>query len=178
MSARFLPLTFASIVLAGCQSVSHPPLQTVEHVDLQRFMGDWYVVANIPTWIERDAYNAVESYQLNPDGTIATTFTFRAGSFDGERKRYTPTGYVLDKSSNAVWGMQFIWPIKADYRIVYLDKAYSTTVIGRTKRDYVWVMAREPQIPKARLEMLLGLLAEQGYDISLIQVVPQQWSKK
>jgi len=178
VSARFSPLAFAGIVLAGCQSVSHPPLQTVEHVDLQRFMGDWYVIANIPTWIERDAHNAIESYQLNPDGTIATTFTFRAGSFDGEHKRYTPTGYVLDKSSNAVWGMQFIWPIKADYRIVYLDKAYSTTVIGRTKRDYVWVMAREPQIPKARLEMLLGLLAEQGYDTSLIQMVPQQWPKK
>jgi len=163
VNMRISPILFVGTLLAGCQSVSHPPLKTVDHVDLERFMGNWYVIANIPTWIERGAHNAVESYQLNPDGTIATTFTFRADSFDGERKRYTPIGYVHDKSSNAVWGMQFIWPIKADYRIVYLDKTYSTTVIGR---------------PKARLEMLLSLLAEQGYDTSLIQMVPQQWSNK
>jgi len=178
MSIRFSPLALAGVLLASCQSVSHPPLQTVDRVDLQRFMGDWYVIANIPTWIERGAHNAVESYRLNDDGTIATTFTFRAGSFDGERKRYTPTGYVLDKSSNAIWGMQFIWPIKADYRIVYLDEAYTTTVIGRTKRDYVWVMARKPEIPETHMKKLLALLAEQGYDTSRIQMVPQQWPKK
>lgn len=53
---------------------------------------------------------------------MATTFTFRQGGFDGERKVYTPTGFVRDRESNAVWGMQFIWPFKADFRIVYLDE--------------------------------------------------------
>jgi apolipoprotein D and lipocalin family protein len=89
------------------------------------------VIASIPTFLEKDAYNALESYRLEADGTIATTFTFRAGAFDGEEKRYTPRGFVLDRSSNARWGMQFVWPIKADYRIVYLAPDYSQTVIAR-----------------------------------------------
>ncbi|MGB5735066.1 MAG: lipocalin family protein, partial [Thiohalocapsa sp.] len=50
-------------------------MDTVAKVDLERFMGDWYVVANIPTFVEKGAHNPVESYALNPDGTIATTFT-------------------------------------------------------------------------------------------------------
>ena len=129
-------------VLSGCQAA--PPLETVDRVDLERFMGDWYVIANIPTFIERDAYNAVESYRLDDDGTIATTFTFRKDSFDGPEKRYTPRGFVRDTESNAEWGMQFIWPIKGDYRIIYLDEHYSVTIIGRNKRDYVWLMARSP----------------------------------
>ena len=109
-------------------------------------MGDWYVIANIPTFIEKDAYNAVESYSLNKDGTVATTFRFREGSITGEEKTYHPTGYVLDTQSNAIWGMQFIWPFKADYRIVFVAEDYSQTIIGRNQRDYIWIMARTPQI--------------------------------
>ena len=137
-------------------------------------MGDWYVIANIPTFIEKGAHNAVESYELNEDGTIATTFTFNKGSFDGELKQYHPKGFILDDESNAVWGMQFIWPIKADYRIVYINDDYTQTIIGREKRDYVWIMARTPQIPEQDYLQMLKLLAEQGYDISQIKKVPQQ----
>ena len=94
-------LFVSSVVLAGCAAVQRPPIQTVPHVDLQRFMGDWYVIANIPTFVEKDAYNAVESYEFDADGTIATTFTFRKGSFDGKPKRYRPRGFVLDRETDA-----------------------------------------------------------------------------
>ena len=73
------------------------PIHTVLSVDLNRFMGDWYVIANIPTTIEKDAYNAVESYRLAEDGTIETTFTFNKGGFDGPLKTYHPRGYIQDK---------------------------------------------------------------------------------
>jgi apolipoprotein D and lipocalin family protein len=139
-------------------------------------MGDWYVIANIPTVIEKEAHNAVESYRLAPDGTVATTFTFREGGFDGERRTYRPTGYVIDKQSNAVWGMQFVWPFKADYRIVFVDEAYSQTIIGRTQRDYVWLMARTPQIPEADYQRFLKMIAEEGYDVSKVRKVPQRWN--
>lgn len=46
-------------------------------------MGDWYVIANIPTFIETNAYNAIESYRMAQDGTVATTFSFREGGFEG-----------------------------------------------------------------------------------------------
>jgi apolipoprotein D and lipocalin family protein len=165
----------ASVLLAGCQSVQRPPIAAVRHVDLGRFMGDWYVIASIPTRLETGAHNAVESYRLADDGTIATTFTFRAGAFDGKPKRYTPRGFVQDRGSNAVWGMQFIWPIRAEYRIAYLDEAYSRTIIARNKRDYVWIMARTPQVAGAEYEHLLSLVAGFGYDTSRVVRVPQSW---
>ena len=59
-----------SLLLAvGCSAARLPDMPTVAHVDLPRFMGPWYVIANIPTFIERDAHNAIERYDLNPDGT-------------------------------------------------------------------------------------------------------------
>jgi apolipoprotein D and lipocalin family protein len=149
------------------------PIHTVEYVDLDRFMGDWYVIANIPTFIEKDAYNAVETYRLDDDGTVATTFKFNKGSLDGPLKTYHPRGYIRDKASNAVWGMQFIWPFKAEYRIIFLSEDYSKTVIGRSKRDYVWIMAREPAVSDDEYDAILGFLQEQGYDITKLQKVPQ-----
>ena len=165
----------ATLALAGCGSVPRPPVPLVDHVDLGRFMGDWYGIACIPTWIERDAWNAVESYRLDPDGTIATTFTYRKGGFDGPGKRYTPRGYVVDRTSNAVWGMQFVWPIKADYRISYLSTDYGTTVIAREARDYVWIMARTPEIGDADYARLVAFVGEMGYDTSKLRKVPQRW---
>ncbi len=138
-------------------------------------MGDWYVVANIPTFLERGAHNAVESYRLEDDGRVATTFTFREGAFDGPEKRFTPTGFVRQGTGNAVWGMQFIWPIKADYRVMYVDPDYRTTIIGRTKRDYVWIMAREPHPPDAALDALIDRVVEAGYPRDAIVRVPQRW---
>ena len=162
-----------AVLLGGCKTA--PPMETVDYVDLERFMGDWYVIANIPTFIEKDAYNAVESYRLDEDGTVATTFTFRKGGFDGEKKVYTPRGYIVDEESNALWGMQFLWPFKGDYRIIYLDEAYTTTVIGRQKRDYVWLMARSPEPPEAGYQRAVEAIRAAGYDMDQLQRVPQRW---
>ena len=167
-------LVVASLTLAACAG-SGPEMETVDYVDLERFMGDWYVIANIPTFLEKGAHNAVETYEMNDDGTISTKFTFRDGSFDGEKKEYNPKGFVRDTGSNAIWGMRFIWPIKADYRVVYLDDDYSQTIIGRQKRDFVWIMAREPDISDSDYAMLLGVVESLGYDTSKVERVPQRW---
>ncbi|MDH3406516.1 MAG: lipocalin family protein, partial [Gammaproteobacteria bacterium] len=59
---------------------------------------------------------------------------------------------------------------------VYLDPNYTQTIIGRDKRDYVWIMARTPAIPETDYTRLLALLDEQGYDVSKIQLVPHRWN--
>jgi apolipoprotein D and lipocalin family protein len=172
MPSFFMPALL--LALAACSSP--PPIRTATAVDLERFMGDWYVIANIPTFIETNAYNAMESYRLADDGTVATTFSFRQGGFEGTPKTYHPTGYIIDTQSNAVWGMQFIWPIKADYRIIYVDDTYNHTIIGRIQRDYVWLMARTPQVSEVEYQRFLQFITEEGYDVSKVRKVPQRWN--
>lgn len=141
------------------------------NVDLNRFMGKWYVIANIPTFIEKGAHNAIESYSMNDDGTIDTTFTFNKGDFNGELKTYNPTGFVSDQS-NSLWGMQFIWPFKAEYIIAYLSEDYQQTIIARNARDYLWIMARTPEIDDNTYDRLVKLCKDMGYNASEIQRVP------
>ena len=127
------------MTLSACSvSPQKVTVPVAEKVDLPRFMGPWYVIGVIPTPIEKDVYNAVESYELAPDGTVLTTFTFNKGGFDGEKKVMTPKGFVIAGTNNAIWGMQFFWPIKAEYVISHIDADYTETIIARSARDYVW----------------------------------------
>lgn len=174
MRTLLLAITVSTVLfsLSGCSNME--PLKTVDHVNIERFMGDWYVIANIPTALEKGAHNAIESYRLEADGSIATTFTFHKNDFGGPLKTYEPRGFV-SQESNAIWGMQFVWPIKADYRIIYLEDDYSVTVIGRNKRDYVWIMAREPAIPEPQYADIVNMLESVGYNPADLQRVPQRW---
>ena len=164
-----------ALLVAGCASPPEalPPPALVSHVDLPRFMGDWYVIANIPTFLEKGAHNAKDSYRLAPDGTILTTFSFNADAPDGPARHYESRGYVMDSSTNAIWGQQYVWPFKADYRISYLSPDYGETVITRVKRDYVWIMARTPTIPPEDLARLEAFVQSQGYAAEKLQRVPQ-----
>ena len=171
---KLLLTLLISLGLTGCGNLildDNKPksVPTVDYVDLDQFMGDWYVIATIPTFLERDAYNPIETYQLNSDGTIATTFTFNKGSLNGPTKIYRPRGFIKDRVTNAIWDMQFVWPIKADYRIVYLDDNYQQTIIGRNSRDYVWVMARTPMISEQDYLNLMTKVGSLGYDLENLQ---------
>ena len=173
--SRFGPIVALAALLWPSGLMALEPLKPVPSVDLERFMGAWYVIASTPTFIDRESVNAIEHYELEEDGTISTTFTFRKGSIDGPERTYRPKGFIRPDGSNAVWGMQFIWPIKADYQIVYLDEDYSRVIIAREKRDLVWLMAREPNIPDEEYQTLLGRIIAMGYDAADLRLTPQQW---
>lgn len=168
-----LAAAFLVLLIGACTTTRTNVIPTVADVDLSRFAGDWYVLGNIPTVIEREAFNAVEHYAPPEGNRIETTFTFNKGSLDGPQKVYRPTAFVSDES-NAIWGMQFIWPIKAEYRIVYLDADYQYTIIGRSKRDYVWVMGREATVPEPVYADLVRRVADLGYDTTKLRRVPHQ----
>jgi apolipoprotein D and lipocalin family protein len=170
LKAACLP---AVALFAGCSSA--PTIPVASNVDLDRFMGDWYVIANIPTRFEVGAHNAIESYRLDQDGSIATTFTYRDGAFDGPEKVMRPRGFVREGTGNAVWGMQFVWPIKAEYLVAYVDPDYTQTIIARSALDYVWIMARTPTLPPDQYAQLERRVHELGYDLSKLQRVPQRW---
>ncbi len=79
------------------------------------------------------------------------TFTFNQDAPDGPCKTYQPTeASSVTPRSNAEWGMQFVWPLQADYAIVYLDQQYQQTIIAREQRDFVWI-CRAPHASPRRI---------------------------
>jgi apolipoprotein D and lipocalin family protein len=175
-------LAVVCVLWAGACATSSgpPPLEALDRrVDLERFMGDWYVIGFIPITIpffsEEGAHNGVESYRLTDEGIIETIYTFRKGGFDGPRKRFTPKGRVHDEATNAEWRMQFVWPFEAAYLIVYLEPDYETALIGVPDRDHVWILSRQWDVDDAEYERLVGEAVALGYEREAIQRVPQRW---
>jgi apolipoprotein D and lipocalin family protein len=170
-------------LLASCTTTVEPLHGITDPVDLQRFMGDWYVLGFIPIdppllpmFSEADAHNGIESYALQPDGTIATTYTFRRGAFDGPEKRFTPRARVTNPPVHSEWKMKFAWYLPAgDYLILHVDPGYQTTVIGVPDRRYLWIMARSPDLAETEYAALLALVRPKGYDPALVRKVPQSW---
>jgi apolipoprotein D and lipocalin family protein len=165
MKEHFYPIL---LLLISC--ATHPPLKKVETVDLKRFMGKWYVIANIPTFIEKGGTNAIETYTWNEkDNRIDVVFK---QVVDGKEKTYTQKAFVHDPSGNE-WRIQFFWPLKFPYLIIDLAPDYSYTVITVPNRSYVWIMAREKTLPEETYELILKKLKEQHFDLSEIKKVPQ-----
>ena len=167
---------FIVLALSGCAAMKPdmPPLVPVSQVDLARYMGNWHVIANIPPWIEKGAHNSIENYRMDEDGNIPTVFTYRKDSFEGKLKTLESKAFVRNRESNAEWGVQFIWPIKAQYLITYVAADYSQAIVARDKRDYVWMLARTPAISDRDYAQLRARIADMGYDVSKLQKVPQR----
>ncbi|MGC1547951.1 MAG: lipocalin family protein [Rhodanobacter sp.] len=165
------------LVLASVNSYAGnlPPIQPVPHVDLPRFMGQWYLIATIPTRFEKSAYNAIETYTLQPDGCVYTSLRFRNGSFGAPVKTIHSLGFVKPDSGNSVWGIQLFWPLKAQYIVAYLSADYSEMIVARDARDYTWVMARTPTIPQSDYDGLMARVKQLGYSMADIRKVPQAW---
>lgn len=181
-AGKLLALTAIAFLLAFLAmtlfSSSKKPLETEENVSVDRFMGDWYVQGHIPLFTEKNAYNAVESYVRDDEGKIQTTYVYRDGGFDAELETTEPTGFVENEETGAEWSMRFIWPFKAEYLIAYVDEDYTETIVARSKRDYAWIMTRDPMISEERYRALADRLAGFDYETKDLRRVPQRWPDK
>jgi apolipoprotein D and lipocalin family protein len=155
----------------GC-SKNH---KTVESLDLNKFMGSWYVIAILPNFIEKNAVNGVESYALNSDGTIGITYKFRKGNVQGKEKVMKPRAKVYNKSTNAEWRVQFFKPFWYPYLVIDLADDYRYTVIGVPNRKFVWIMSRTSSITDEDYANIISKLQAEGYKTEKIKKMPQIW---
>lgn len=178
MRMRGLGVVGAVLLLGACalRPMADSPVPLVPQVDLARYAGDWYLVAHIPTRRDRGAHNAVENYRVNADGRIAITYENRLGGFEGKPKRMTPIAEVVEGTGNALWGVRFgwYWPFWYEYRIAHLEPDYSAAIVARSKRDFLWIFSRSPQLSVAQQARYEKLIASWGYDPARLEPVPQR----
>jgi len=156
---------------AGCAK-NH---NTVPSVDLERFMGDWYVIAILPNIIEKNAVNGVESYNLKPDGSIGITYKFRKDNPNGKEKVLTPKAKIYNTTTKAEWRVQLIKPFWSAYLVIDLAEDYRYTVIGVPNRKFVWIMSRTSSITDSDYSDILANLQKEGYKTEKLVKMPQIW---
>ncbi len=150
------------------------PLQLADQVDLDRYMGRWYIIANIPYFAERGYVGSYVEYRQRTDGRIDDGFFGHKKNFDAPITEHSLVDDVIAGSGNAKWDACVIGPICFAYLILEVDADYRYALIGYPGRSLGWIFAREPDVSDERYQQILGRLGAQGYDTSRLRRVPQK----
>ena len=146
------------------------PLQTVPHVDLNKYLGKWYDIASFPQRFQKGCTCTTAEYALGKNGTITVTNTCNK---EGKMKVATAKAKVIDKETNAKLSVQFFWPFKGKYWIIDLADDYSYAVVGHPNREYLWILSRTKEMAAATYGAILGRMREKGFDLSKLQKTVQ-----
>lgn len=145
------------------------PLEAVEHVDLERYLGTWYEIATIPQRFQRGCVAVTAEYSLLPGGDILVVNACREGTLDGKIRSVRGRARVVDKKTNAKLKVTFFWPFWGAYWIIGLDPDYQWAVVGHPNRKYPWILSRSPQMDESLYGQLLDFVGTRGYDVSKIK---------
>lgn len=166
------------VLAAGCtasttERLKLPPLQTVEHVELQRYLGTWYELASFPQSFQKGCTASTATYALRADGEIDVTNRCRKGGLDGPEDVAHGRARVVDAKSNARLEVSFFRPFWGPYWVVDLDPGYGFAVVGHPSRDYLWILSRTRRLEPEVYEAIVARLSAQGYEVSRLVKTPQ-----
>jgi apolipoprotein D and lipocalin family protein len=173
-------LMSASVVmlaLFGCAGIPRglSPLTLVDTVDAQKYLGRWYEIARFQHGFEKAIVGATAEYSLRSDGKIQVVNSGFRNTLDGAYTEVRAVAWVPDPRRTAALKVRFFGLFPADYLIFGLDQEnYSWALVGEDSRDYLWFLSRTPKIDDELFNRMKELAARQGYDMSLLYVVPQK----
>jgi apolipoprotein D and lipocalin family protein len=165
MSFVVVMFTFLSgFALVAPSRAADKPLEVVDSVDLDRYLGRWYEIASYPAWFQRNCTAVTADYALREDGLIEVINSCRKGALDGKLKQSTGRAKVVDAETNAKLKVSFFGPFWGPYWIIDLDPDYRWAVVGGPNRKYLWILSRTPQMDEAVYGEILSRLPARGYD--------------
>jgi apolipoprotein D and lipocalin family protein len=168
-----LPLATFPSACGPIPATLSDPLDTVDYVDVERYMGTWYEIAKYPNGFQQGCSAVTAEYALRDDGTVRVLNTCRQS--DGVTIKSTIEGFaaVADRNTNAKLTVYFFYPFGAPYWIIDLDEDYRYAVVGDPTRRFLWILSRTPTLDSATYDQILQRLPEKGYDPSRLELTPQ-----
>lgn len=147
-----------------------PPLAAIASLDLARYMGEWTEIARYPNRFQKQCVGpSTATYSQQPEGRVRVVNRCpqadgRVDEAIGEARRIGPAGSAtLQVRFAPAWlsALPFVW---GDYWVVELDAAYQLAVVSEPKRDYLWVLSRQPSLSAPAWAALTTRLQALGFD--------------
>lgn len=160
-------LVLSLLLIVGCGS-SYPPLEVVEKVDLNKYLGKWYEIASFPNSFQKDCNCTTAEYTLpeNHEKYIIVKNSCNRKSPDGKLSVANGKAFIADDITNAKLKVQFFWPFKGDYYIIDLADDYSYVLVGHPSREYLWILAREKTMLQETYNHLQYIAEQKGFDVT------------
>lgn len=163
----------SALVAAVIAKKAKKTLASAAHVDLDRFVGNWYEIARLPDQYDKECVSdSRATYTRTDEGLRLVTLCRRA---DGTVKRSTGRAKLADDATQARFKISyspsvldvvpFVW---SEYTIIDVADNYGTAVVGTADRKHLWLLARQPTIDDATRQDFLNKARAQGFDTSAL----------
>jgi apolipoprotein D and lipocalin family protein len=165
MKNKIKPLILVSLLLSlmivnGCER--REPPKAVAKVDLTRYMGTWYEIASFPNRFQKGCTCSHAHYEKRKDYVRVINRCWRKKRWDTVKGK----AYEVKGSEGAKLKVQFFWPFKGDYWVLWLDKDYQQVLVGSPDYKYLWILARNKHLDKKQLAKIKSIAKEKGYDVN------------
>jgi len=139
-------------------------LPVAPHVELDRYLGEWYEIARMPVRYEKGCYGTRAIYAKRDDGDIDVLNICHKGSPTGELEIAKGKACVVDTETNARLKVSFFWPFSGDYWILEVGPQYEYALVGTPDRSGMWILSRTPEMDKALSSKLIRRAEELGFN--------------
>ena len=159
-------LLLAFALLAGCAQIPDG-VQAVEGFDTARYLGKWYEIARLDHRFERGLDNITATYTARDDGGI-TVLNRGYDRAKGEWREAQGRARFAGPRDKAMLEVSFFGPFYGGYNVVDLDPDYQLALISGPTREYLWILARQPDPPREAVERVARRAAELGFDTAAL----------
>lgn len=170
----FLLLLLVCIAWSSA-AIAAEPVRSVAQLNLSRFAGQWYEIARLPMYFQRQCVaESTAAYTLREDSLIGVRNACRTqdGTTDVAEGVARPVagqpGQLEARFAPDVLGwLPFVW---TDYWVIDLDPGYQWAVIGEPRRRYLWILSRTPAMAPALFARIKQRAVAMGYELDTLIV--------
>lgn len=151
------------------------PVTPIERLDVSRYLGRWYELAKLPNWFQKKCVaDTSAEYRLLANGQLGVLNQCRTTSGEMQqangvaRQRAGGSTSQLEVRFAPQWlaWLPLVW---GTYWVVDLDADYTLAAVSEPEREYLWILARQPQLDPARKDALLQRLAAMGLPVDRLE---------
>jgi apolipoprotein D and lipocalin family protein len=161
-----------TLLLSACTGVPEG-LKPVEGFEIQRYLGQWHEIARLDHSFERGLTDVSATYSPREDGGIDVLnrgFDPGRGAWSEAKGR----AYFLGSPQTASLKVSFFGPFYGGYHVIALDReTYRHALISGPSREYLWILARDKQLPDATLKSLVAQARAAGFETEKLIYVEQ-----
>ncbi len=152
-----------------------PPVSTIATLDVPRYMGTWYEVAKFPNRFQAKCVaNTRARYLAQTDGSVQvlnSCVTADGSTIDALGRAIqvgATTSPKLQVRFAPAW-LSWLPQVWGDYWVIDLDTDYQLAAVRDSKREYLWVLSRTPQLNDKAYGALIERLKAQHFEVQKLE---------
>lgn len=161
---------FGSCSFRNTKEISMDPVADFE---IEKYMGQWYEIARLPNWFEKNLIQVTATYEFLDNGKVKVINE----GYNTRKKKYSKvTGKAGFAGAENIGHLKvsFFWPFYADYKIIELDREGYRYALVASSSKYLWILSKSPQLDEETTDMLVNKAESLGFDVERLSFTPQE----